>query len=299
MKALFGTAIACTLLGGALSPARAADQDQTAKTLIEQAATALGGTDRVRGARTLAIFGYGQMAYQDGGGNIASSPDAPQKWVNINDYRRVTDLEHGRSNVQQQNVQDFVFAYRRNMVGEVRINATVDGDVAFNPDPSGKLVRAPAMAARNRRIDMLDNPLSIVRLALDPATRLGKPHAAGGLQVIDVTTPQGDRVVLAIDAATICPRGQLGGAARQFRRRDLSHPLYRLPARGRRRADLPSGYNTISDFRNVPQQKLYVDKYVVNGPIRIWPHRPRSAPTCRLRAGRMWTRYPWPRACGS
>ena len=268
MKALFGTAIACTLLGGALSPARAADQDQTAKTLIEQAATALGGTDRVRGARTLAIFGYGQMAYQDGGGNIASSPDAPQKWVNINDYRRVTDLEHGRSNVQQQNVQDFVFAYRRNMVGEVRINATVDGDVAFNPDPSGKLVRAPAMAARNRRIDMLDNPLSIVRLALDPATRLGKPHAAGGLQVIDVTTPQGDRVVLAIDAATHLP-AWLSWVAPHANFGDVT---YRTHFTGYQPVDgdglnLPSGYNTISDFRNVPQQKLYVDKYVVNGPI--------------------------------
>ncbi|HSP67210.1 MAG TPA: hypothetical protein VLN48_05760, partial [Bryobacteraceae bacterium] len=51
--------------------------------LVDQAAQALGGKDKLISLKSLTIYGYGQLAYQDGGGNITSSPDAPQKWANI------------------------------------------------------------------------------------------------------------------------------------------------------------------------------------------------------------------------
>ena len=75
-----GVAIAMTgvLLAGQ-APATA-----PAMKLVLSAADALGGRDRVLAIKTLKIFGYGQLAYQNGGGNITASPDAPQKWVNIN-----------------------------------------------------------------------------------------------------------------------------------------------------------------------------------------------------------------------
>ena len=93
-----------------------------------RAADALGGQARILAIKTLTIEGYGQLAYQNGGGNITSSLDAPQKWVNINDYARVVDLEHGRSRVRQRQINDFVFAAAQNMKGVVSTQA-IDGDV--------------------------------------------------------------------------------------------------------------------------------------------------------------------------
>ena len=41
--------------------------------LVDQAAQALGGKDKLLSLKSLTIYGYGQLAYQDGGGNITSS----------------------------------------------------------------------------------------------------------------------------------------------------------------------------------------------------------------------------------
>ncbi len=186
--------------------------------------------------------------------------------MSIGGYRRVIDLEHGRTNVRQRNVQDFVFAARRNLTGEARSDVSLDGDVAFNLDQTGKLVRAPAIAARNRRIDMLDNPLSIVRAALDPDTKLTHLRTEGGLQLLDIATKQGDQLILAVNRETHLP-AWLSWVAPHPNFGDVT---YRTEFAGYQPLDgnglnLPSGYNTISDFRNVVQQKIYVDKYEVNG----------------------------------
>src|SRR5215831_18745096 len=134
--------------------------------LVTRAADALGGKERILSIKTLAISGYGQQAYQNGGGNITASPDAPQKWVNVNGFERTIDLQHGRMHLQQRLVQDFVFAYARNMNGDTRLNQLLDGDVAFNVGMDGRAVRAPEAAVRARRIEMLSNPISILRAAL-------------------------------------------------------------------------------------------------------------------------------------
>src|SRR5947207_7230589 len=130
--------------------------------VTDGAAEALGGKDRILSLKTIKIYGYGQQAYQNGGGNITSSPDAPQKWINVIGLERTIDLEHGRMRLQQRLVQDFVFAYARNMNGDARVNQTLDGDIPYNIGADGKAVRAPEAAVRARRIEMLNNPVSIV-----------------------------------------------------------------------------------------------------------------------------------------
>jgi hypothetical protein len=110
--------------------------------LIARAAEALGGKERILSVKTLTIYGYGQQAYQNGGGNITASIDAPQKWVNINGLQRTIDLKHRRMHLEQRLVQDFVFAYARNMNGDTRVNQFLDGDIAFNVGADGKAVRA-------------------------------------------------------------------------------------------------------------------------------------------------------------
>src|SRR5688572_26950965 len=99
--------------------------------LIGRAAEALGGRDRILALKTLTVEGYGQLAYQNGGGNITSSIDAPQKWITVNDYVRVTDLEQMRTRVRQRQANDFVFAGVQGMKGNVSTQS-LDGDVAFN-----------------------------------------------------------------------------------------------------------------------------------------------------------------------
>lgn len=254
-------AFAATLLcatASAQTPARQA---------VEAAAQALGGKEKLQAVKSLRIVGYGQLGMQDGGGNIASVPDAPQKWTNINAHQRVIDLANGRMNVQQRNVQDFVFAYARNMTGQVRINQSLDGAVAFNIGPDGKAVRAPDAQVRARRIEMLNNPVAIVRTALDPTTKLGKLRTQGSLQLLDVTTAQGDQLVLALDRTTRLP-AWLSWVAPHTNYGDTTYRTYYVayqPLDGNGLI-LPSGYNTVMDFRNVVQQKIYVDKYVVDEP---------------------------------
>src|SRR3954463_4896139 len=124
-----------------------------------RAADALGGRDRVMALKTLQIVGYGELAYFDGGGNITGDPSAPQKWQKAPDYRRVIDLEHGRTRVQQRLKMDFVFASTVGQLGLNRLNETLDGDVAYNigggflaaPDAGAQPQPAGAAAARQRR----------------------------------------------------------------------------------------------------------------------------------------------------
>ena len=146
---------------------RPAPENERARALIVRAADALGGRDRVLAIKTLTIEGYGQLAYQNGGGNITSSIDAPQKWIDINEYVRVVDLEHGRSRVRQRQINDFVFAAAQNMKGVVSTQAN-DGDVAFNIGANGTATRVSAAVARARRMESLAHPVVFVHMALNP-----------------------------------------------------------------------------------------------------------------------------------
>ncbi len=233
--------------------------------LVAAAAEALGGNDRILSIKTIKVEGYGQLAYQNGGGNPTGSLDAPQKWINTNAVERTYDLEHGRMRVRQRLVQDFVFAYERNMTGAIRLNQVIDRDIAFNIAPDGKAVRAPEAAVRERHMDMLNNPVILVRTALDPATKLSNLRTLGNLELVDLTTRAGDRLTLAVNSAThmpawvswVGPNPNLGDVT--FRTAWVGY----TPEKG---VMLPIGYNTTMDWRNVVQSKLYVDKNSVDAP---------------------------------
>ena len=198
------TAVAC----GAVVTGLAGQGTSSELQLVTRSAAALGGRDRVMALKTLQIVGYGELAYFDGGGNITGDPAAPQKWQKALDYRRTIDLEHWRTRVQQRLKMDFVFAstvgsraqsnqrnarwgcrlqHRRRILGQ-----SPDGPAS--PQPAG-----PA-AARQRRVELLAHPITIVRAALDPATKLSDLRKEGNLQLVDVTVRQGDTLTLAVNA---------------------------------------------------------------------------------------------------
>jgi glyoxylase-like metal-dependent hydrolase (beta-lactamase superfamily II) len=269
IPALVTAAVAALVIGAA---AQAASPELQ---LVTRAAEALGGRTRVMAVKTLQIVGYGELAYMNGGGNISADPAAPQKWQKVLDYTRTVDLEHWRTRVQQRLKMDFVFASTVGQLGLNRTNETLDGDIAY--DIGGGFLAAPqagpqpprpasAAAARQRRVEMLAHPLTIIRAALDPGTRLTRLRKQGTLQLIDITTREGDTLTLAVHAATALPAwvSYVGPNA------NLGDVTYRtaftgyVPERG---IQLPMGFATTIDFRNVVQSKLYVDRNIVDGPI--------------------------------
>jgi hypothetical protein len=264
-------AMACTTLVMGLAGQGASPEAQ----LVRRAADALGGRDRVMAMKTLQIIGYGELAYFNGGGNITGDPAAPQKWQSVLEHTRTIDLEHGRMRVQQRLKMDFEFASTAGQLGLNRSNETLDGDVAWNigggflaaptagtpqPQPAG------AAAVRQRRVEMLAHPITIVRAALDPSTKLSNLRKQGNLQIVDVTVRQGDALMLAVDGMTnrpawvsyVGPNTNLGDVT--YRTAFTGY----VPEKG---IQLPTGIATTIDFRNVVQSKLYVDRNIVDGPI--------------------------------
>src|SRR6185503_11308873 len=144
--------------------------------------------------------------------------------------------------------------------------ALLDGDVAYNLAANGRAVRAGDQAVRARRFDMLNNPVVLVRAALDAAARVTNVRAERALQLGDITVATGETLTLAIDGASGLPAWVRWMAHDE----NLGDVTFRtsftgyLPVKG---IMLPMGYNTVTDFRNVVQNKLYVDKNAVDEAI--------------------------------
>ena len=264
--AIVSTALVIGLAGQGLSPEAQ---------LVRRAADALGGRERVLALKTLQIIGYGELAYFNGGGNITGAPDAPQKWQKVLEHTRIIDFENGRTRVQQRLKMDFEFASTAGQLGLNRTNETLDGDFAYNigggflaapqtgtpqPQPAG------GAAVRQRRVELLAYPVTIVRAALDPTTKLSNLRTQGNLQLVDVTVRQGDRLTLAVNGmsnlpawvAYVGPNNNLGDVT--FRTAFSGY----VPEKG---IQLPTGIATTIDFRNVVQSKLYIDRNIVDAPI--------------------------------
>jgi glyoxylase-like metal-dependent hydrolase (beta-lactamase superfamily II) len=264
---LLASLLLVTAVAASIVYASAQQQTQTAVRVIAGAAEALGGRERILAVKTIVLEGYGETAYMNGGGNISASPDAPQKWVSIPEYEKTIDLEHRRMRVRQRNHQNFVFASAAGFLGAANPNTVyLDGRIAYNIGQNGRAVRGTEAAARSRRLDMFNNPVVIVRIALDPSTKLSNVRTQGKLQLVDVVTATDDKLTLAIDNASHLP----AWVSWMERNENLGDVTLRtaytgyLPFKG---ILLPMGYNTTMDFRNVTAAKIYVDKYAVDDSI--------------------------------
>lgn len=239
---------------------------RTATGVIDGAAEALGGRQKVLAIKSIKIEGYGQLAYQNGGGNISTSPDAPQKWINVPEYEKIIDLENKRMRVRQRQHNAFVFAGIDGYLGRTVSIAALDGDVAYNVGADGRATRAAAAAAAARRVEMLAHPVSMVRAILEQRARVSNLRSEGTVDVVDVVSTQGDRMTLAVDRTSRLP-AWISWVARNENLGDLTFRMHftgYLPVKG---VQLPNGFNTVIDFRNISQSKLYVDANTVDGMI--------------------------------
>ena len=184
-KSALATASLAVLIAAAFGVRLAQGQGASARMVVDEAAKALGGVDRVRSVKNITLVGYGQYAYMFGGGRITGSPDAPEKYQAANDLRRVYDLEHGR--FQQLERRNMLFPFLAAFGHSYALNNLIlDGDIAFDINRD-KAARQPRWSENPLQLDgvhirrmwMLNNPVALVRALMDPATKLSAPRQAG------------------------------------------------------------------------------------------------------------------------
>jgi hypothetical protein len=171
---------------------------RTERSALEQAAEAMGGADRIRALNSFVLHGTGSAP--NAGQNRMPDDELPI-WA-IGEYVRTVDLANARSRVRQVREAKFLFA------GELTQQQTqgIDGDIAYDIRPDGRMVRAGAAAANDRRVEMLHHPVTVIRQALDGgATVATAPRTEGREHLIDIATRHGDAVTLAVDRSTHLP----------------------------------------------------------------------------------------------
>ena len=166
--------------------------------IIGDAASALGGRDRILAVKTLVIEGEGAN------GNLGQdmTPEAAAQAFMLSGYKRSIDVAAGRARVEQTRTPNF--AYFQGQAPQKQVLG-IDGEVGYNVAANGNATRVSNAAAKDRRSDLFHHPITIVRAALDPAAKLSNPRTSGGQRIVDVTTASGLALTLAIDEATRLP----------------------------------------------------------------------------------------------
>lgn len=166
--------------------------------IINDAAAALGGSERLQALGALVLEGEGTN------GNLGQdmSPEATGQTFAVTNYRRVVDLDTGRVRVEQTRTPNFTFFQGPQSQTQI---FGIDGEVAYNVAPIGDATRAGDALARDRRVEFYHHPVTIVRAGLDTATTVTSLRSQGGEDIVDLTTTDGLRFTLAIDSTTRLP----------------------------------------------------------------------------------------------
>jgi glyoxylase-like metal-dependent hydrolase (beta-lactamase superfamily II) len=166
--------------------------------VVDAAASALGGTDRIRAVRTLVIEGEGEQ--YNLGQDVA--PDASGQTFAITHYRRAIDVPGERARTELTRVPKFT--YWQGLAPQRQVQG-IDKAIGYNVAASGSASRVGVAAADDRRAELLRHPITAVRAALDPTARVTNLRTQGGESLVDVETADGRVFTLAVDAATRLP----------------------------------------------------------------------------------------------
>ena len=158
-------AAACCLVLPAAGRAQTAEQQ-----IINDAAAALGGRDRVLAVKTMVLDGAGS---QVAGTSLRYDDLGYASAINqLRDVKRAYDLANGRARFDATSMAEYAFyigdAPNRQIQG-------LDGLVAFNVGADGNAARIFGNQANGRRVEYLRHPLTLVRAALGSASRSRTP----------------------------------------------------------------------------------------------------------------------------
>lgn len=241
-------ALTCMLSPGAA----AAQHEDRARAVLEQAAEAMGGLDRLRQLDNVVLTGFGQRVYYEGGGFITGEKNAPPKWQAVVDAQRMFDLRSQRALNQERRSQEFPFA----------------GLFGLNFD------RAATVQTGDQ---LLDHPLPALLTALDPETTLGAVSMEEGAIVVQFTRAgAASPAWIGIDPQShlpaftrwIAPSANLG---------DVTYIAYftgYLPFGG---VQLPMGLMNRMDWRDQVSLMFQVDSYRLDVPAGNLPEFPAPA----------------------
>jgi len=166
--------------------------------LIDEAADALGGRQKVLAVKTLTIEGEGPAP------NVGQNtmPDGELPVWKVTEFKRIIDFPNHRMRTAQLRTAQFLFANANTQ----RQDQGLDGDVAYNIGENGGGTRASAAVARDRRVELLQHPLVIVREVLDdPATKLSGYRKNGNQEIVEIETSKGEKLTLAVDSGSKLP----------------------------------------------------------------------------------------------
>ena len=246
--ALGALALACLIFANGVRA-----QEDRARAVLEQAAAAMGGVERLRSLDNVILTGFGQRVYYQGGGFITGDEKAPPKWQALTDVQRTFDLKGERALYQERWGQEFPFA----------------GFFGLNFD------RGIAVQTGDR---LLDHPLPALLEALDAETRLGAVSVEDGMIVVQFTREGATSPAwIGLDPAThlprfsrwIAPSDNLG---------DLTTTAWftgYTPVKG---VQLPMGLMHELDWRDQVSLMFQVDSYRIDVPAAQLPEFPEPSP---------------------
>jgi glyoxylase-like metal-dependent hydrolase (beta-lactamase superfamily II) len=166
--------------------------------IVNDAAQALGGAERIQAVKTIVIEGVG--THYNLGQDVV--PNASGQTFEVTQFKRAIDVAGERARTELIRVPKFT--YWQGLAPQRQIQG-IDKAVGYNVAANGTASRVAQAAADDRRAEWLRYPITAVRAALDPAARLTNPRTYQSESMVEVLTSDDRAFTLAIDAATRLP----------------------------------------------------------------------------------------------
>ncbi|MDG2091591.1 MAG: MBL fold metallo-hydrolase [Gammaproteobacteria bacterium] len=213
-------------------------QMMSAESVLEEAAEAMGGIDRIRNIDTLMMTGFSQTLNQDGGSGPSSHPKAPLKLAVQNGVERYFDLNNLRA--YQTHRQGFLFPFA----------------LAFGHAwaPSSQIQEG---------VNALNHPVAALRAAFEESAQLGSVSIEDDNIVVQFTLADNTVLWLGINQLNKLPAWVrwMGPHANLGQVTYTSWFTGYLPFDGIR---LPSGFTTEIDWRENVVAVFHVDSYEID-----------------------------------
>ncbi|MGE3274649.1 MAG: MBL fold metallo-hydrolase [Vicinamibacterales bacterium] len=167
--------------------------------VVNAAAEALGGRERVEGLRTLVLQGGG-TAWNLG---QDMTMDATGQQFELEPYTASIDVAGGRMRVEETRTPNFL--YYQGPQAQSRVSG-LDGDIAYTMAAGGTASRQSARTAAERLAEFYHHPPVLVHAALQPGATLANARTVDDRRLVDITPTGTDQVfTLAIDQETGLP----------------------------------------------------------------------------------------------